>query len=70
MNNLCSYLGAYSSIFHLREVTFQELVVDWAKLEALSVDNLVGSVCINLIDDIRSLPFGSDFTPCLMGCDD
>jgi len=54
----------------LREVTLQELAIDWAKLEALHVDDLVGSVCVNLIDNVRSLPFGSEFAPCLTGCDD
>ena len=48
----------------------QELAVNPAKLEAIPIDNLAGSVCVNLIDDIRSLLFGGEFTPCLMGCDD
>jgi len=48
----------------------QELAVNPAKLEAIPIDNLAGSVCVNLIDDIRSLPFGSELAPCLMGCDD
>jgi len=47
----------------------QELAVDWSKLEALPIDDLVGSFCINLIDDIRSLPFGIEFAPYLMGYD-
>ena len=62
--------GSTLSICLLREVMLQELAVDWAKLEALSVDDPLRSVCINLIDDIRSLQFGSEFAPCLMGCDD
>jgi len=70
MNSVCSYLGAYSSICLIREVTLQELTVDWAKLEALSINDLVHSICINLIDDIRSLPFRSKSGPCFMGCDD
>jgi len=51
--------------FLLREVMLQEHVIDWAKLEALPVDDLVGSVCVNLTDDVRSLLFGSGFTPIL-----
>jgi len=49
------------------EVTLQELAVDWTKMEALSIDNLVCTISINLIDNIRSLPFGSEFSPYLMG---
>ena len=48
----------------------QELAVNPAKLEAIPIDNLAGSVCVNLIDDIRSLPFGSELPLCLIGCDD
>jgi len=48
----------------------QELVVDWAKLETIPINDLVGSIFINLIDDIRSLPFGSEFASCLIGSDD
>jgi len=70
MNSLGSYSGANSRICLLRELTLQELIVDWAKLEALPIDDLAGSVCVNLIDDIRSLPFRSEFAPSLMGCDD
>ena len=70
MNSVCSYLGAYSSICLLREITLQELAIDWVKLEALSIGDLVCSVCINLIDDIRSLPFGGEFVPYFMGYDD
>jgi len=70
MNNLGSYSGARSGSCLLREVTLQELVVDWAKLEALPIDDLVGSVCANFIDDVRALPFGNELAPCLMGCDD
>jgi len=70
MNSLGSYLGANSSIYLLREVMHQELVVEQAKLEALPIDNLIGFICVNLTDDIRPLPFGSEFVPCLMGCDD
>ena len=51
--------------FLLREGMLQEHVIDWAKLEALPVDDLVGSVCVNLTDDVRSLLFGSGFTPIL-----
>ena len=64
-----TFWGANSSICLLREVTLQELAVDRAKLEAIPIDDLVGFVCINLIDDIRSLPFGSEFATCLMGYD-
>jgi len=70
MNGLGSYSGAYSIICLLREVTLEELTVDWAKLEALSINDLVCIVGINLIDNIRSLLFESEFAPCLMGCDD
>jgi len=48
----------------------QELAIDWAKLSTLPIDDLIGYVCVNLIDDIRSLPFGSEFSPYLMDCDD
>ena len=41
----------------------QELTINWAKLEALFIDNVVRSICINLIDNIRSLPFRSEFAP-------
>ena len=54
----------------LREVALQELAIDRAKLEALPIDDLVGSVCVNLKDDLRSLRFRSELSPCLMGCDD
>jgi len=69
MNSLDSYSKAYLSICLLGEVMLQELAVDWAKLEALSIDNLVGSICVNHIYDIRFLPFGSEFTLYLMGCE-
>ena len=61
MNHLGLYSGAYSSICLVREVTLQELAVDWAKLEAPSIDYHVHNIGINLIDNIRSLPFGSEF---------
>jgi len=48
----------------------QKLTVECSKLEAFSIDDLVRSICINLIDDIRSLLCGSEFAPCLMGYDD
>ena len=48
----------------------QQLIVHRAKLEALPIDDLVGFVYVNLTDDVRSLPFGSELAPCLMGCDD
>jgi len=48
----------------------QELVIDWAKLEALSIDDLVCIVGVDLIDDIWFLLFGSELAPDLMGCDD
>jgi len=51
-----------------REVMLRELVVDRAKLEALPVDDPVGSVCVNVIDDVSSLPLGSKFASCLMSC--
>jgi len=54
----------------LREVMLQELAIDRAKLEALPIDDLVGSISVNLINDIRSLPFGSEFPSYLMSCDD
>jgi len=54
----------------LKEVTLQELVIDQAKLEALPVDNFVGSVCVNLTNDVKSLPFRIELAPCLIGCDD
>jgi len=52
------------------KVMLKELAVDQAKLEALHIDDLVGFICINLIDDVRSLRFGSELAPCLMGYDD
>jgi len=70
INSLGSYSGVNSSICLLRKVTLQELAVDRAKLDALCMNDLVGSVCANLIDDIRSLLFESELAPCLMGCDD
>ena len=54
----------------LMKVMLKELAVDQAKLEALHIDDLVGFICINLIDDVRSLRFGSELAPCLMGYDD
>jgi len=48
----------------------QEVAVDRSKPEALPIVDLVGSICINLIDDIRFLPFGNEFATCLMGCDE
>ena len=65
MNILGSYSGVNSSICLLREVTIPELVVDRAKLDALSIDDLMGSICVNLIDDIRSFPFGGELAPVL-----
>jgi len=64
MNSLGLYRGANSSVYLLREVTLQELAVNRAKLEALPIDDLVGSICVTLIDDIRFLPFGSIVSSC------
>jgi len=47
-----------------------ELVIDWAKLEVISIEYLVCTGGICLINDIRSLPFESEFAPCLVGRDD
>jgi len=48
----------------------QKLLVDWTKLDALSIDDVVCTIGINLIDDIRSLLVRSEFTPCFLVCDD
>ena len=63
-------MGANSSIYLLRELTLQELLIDWAKLEAVSIGDLVYRIGINLIDTVRSLPFRSEFFPYLVGGDD
>ena len=54
----------------LRERMLKKLAVNWAKLETLPIDDLVGSIYVNLINDIRPRPFESEFAPCLMSCDD
>jgi len=53
MNSLGLYSKANLSICLLREVTLQELTVHWPKVEALSIDDLVGTIYVNLIDDIN-----------------
>ena len=46
MNSLGSYSGAGSSICLPREVTLQKLALDWAKLQAFSIDYLVCTIGI------------------------
>ena len=59
MNSLGSYSGVYSNICLLRELMLKELAVDLAKLLDFSIDYLVRTIHISLIDDMRSLPFGN-----------
>ena len=49
----------------LREITPPEFAVDRAKLAALPIDDLVGSICVNLIDDVRSSHLEVDLPPIL-----